>query len=122
MSTTSNATLQSLSAEEKSRASDYLASTRDALLMAVDGLSFEQWRFKPAADRWSIAEFVEHLAISEGRVHALIVRLSEAPAAEPGRKDSDIDESILAAVSKPTKRFNAPPALQPTGQQALSIS
>jgi hypothetical protein len=118
MSTTSNETLRSLGAEEKSRASDYLASTRDALLKAVDGLSFEQWRFKPAADRWSIAEFVEHLAISEGRAPALIARLSEAPAAEPGRKDSDIDESILAAVSKLTKRFNAPPALQPTGQHS----
>ena len=42
MSTTSNEALRCLGAEEKSRASDYLASTRDALLKAVDGLSFEQ--------------------------------------------------------------------------------
>ncbi len=118
MSTTSNETLPSLSAEEKSRASDYLASTRDALLKAVDGLSFEQWRFKPTADCWSIAEIVEHLAIIEGRVAALIGKMSEAPPAEPGRKDSDIDEFILAAASKLTRRFDAPPAAQPTGQQS----
>ena len=118
MSTTSNETLRSLGAEEKSRASDYLASTRDALLKAVGGLSFEQWRFKPAADRWSIGEIVEHLAIIEARVHALIGRMSEAPAAEPGRKDSEIDEFILAAASKVTKRFDAPPELQPTSQHS----
>lgn len=118
MSTTSNETLGPLSAQEKSSASDYLASTRDALLQAVDELSLEQWRFKPTADRWSIGEIVEHLAIVEGRVHALVGRMSEAPAAEPDRKDSEIDGFILAAASKVTKRFEAPPMLQPTGQHS----
>jgi len=118
MSATSNETLRSLSAQEKGRASDYLASTRDALLQAVDGLSPEQWRFNPIADRWSIGEIVEHLAIVEGRVHALVGRMSEAPVAELDRKDSEIDEFMLAAASKVTKKFEAPPMLQPTGQHS----
>lgn len=118
MSTTSNETLGPLSAQEKSSASDYLASTRDALLQAVDELSLEQWRFKPTADRWSIGQILEHLAIVESRVHALVGRMSEAPAAGPDRKDSEIDDFILAAASKVTKRFEAPPTLQPTGQHS----
>ena len=67
MSTTSNETLGPLSAQEKSSASDYLASTRDALLQAVGELSLEQWRFKPTADRWmAINGFWLQLLIPRG--------------------------------------------------------
>lgn len=56
-----------------------LGDSRDALLLAVSGLTDADWHTKPSADRWSIAAIVEHLAIFEELFHARIVpRLMES--------------------------------------------
>lgn len=66
------APLPLLSAEERKRAAAYLTRTQDSLLQAIADLTDWQWHFKPAADRWSIAEILEHLVIVEGRVHGVV--------------------------------------------------
>ena len=53
---------QELSQAEKERAVKYLESTKKGVLEATKGLSDAQWNFKPAADRWSIAQVMEHIA------------------------------------------------------------
>src|SRR5215813_2930737 len=50
---------------DREKAVQYLESTKNAVLTATKGLSDVQWNFKPAPDRWSIAEVVEHLAAAE---------------------------------------------------------
>src|SRR6185436_17596673 len=42
-----------------------LIRSRDELVKETQGLSKKQWTFKESADRWSINEVVEHLAIFE---------------------------------------------------------
>ena len=42
-----------------------LIRSRDELLNETKGLSQKQWSFKESADRWSINQVVEHLAIFE---------------------------------------------------------
>jgi len=42
-----------------------LIRSRDELLKETEGLSKKQWEFKESADRWSINQVVEHLAIFE---------------------------------------------------------
>lgn len=39
----------------------YPEQTRSAVIGATRGLSEAQWKFKPAPDRWSISEIVEHM-------------------------------------------------------------
>jgi hypothetical protein len=111
-----SSTLSALSPEEKSRASQFLASTREKFLDATGALSDAQWRFKPSADRWSIAEVVEHVAIVEGRVHWLLGKMAGPPEAEPGRFSSAIDDFILADLANTTVKVKAPPTVEPTGQ------
>src|SRR5688572_7590560 len=55
-----------LTSEERQAAIKYLEDTRQKVLDSVKNLSDEQWKFKPAADRWAAAEVAEHIAISEG--------------------------------------------------------
>ena len=54
--------------------------SRERLIRAVQRLSREQLEYRPAADRWSVAENLEHVIVSEqyvlGRVEGLI---QEAP-------------------------------------------
>src|SRR5277367_4115906 len=51
---------QSLSQADRDRAMKYLQSTEQGVIDATKGLSPAQWNFKPAPDRWSVAEVTEH--------------------------------------------------------------
>ncbi len=105
-----------LSSRELSRATHHLASTRDSLLEAVSGLSDSQWHFKPAPDRWSIAEILEHLVLIEERVHGIVGQMQDAPPGQPDRMDSQVDEVILAEVPIRSTRLQAPPPVSPSHQ------
>lgn len=116
MNTISCQTSPLLSFEQKSNATEYLTSTRDNLLSALGGLSDSEWDFKPAVDRWSIAEIVEHVVLVENRVHALIGAMTDAPSAEPDRIDSQVDEFVLAEVPRRFTKVQAPLQVQPSGR------
>ena len=51
---------------DRNRLIRYLTQTRNDLVSALEGLSEAQLDFKPAPERWSIAEIVEHI---ERQVH-----------------------------------------------------
>jgi hypothetical protein len=53
---------QKLTPAELEQGCRHLERTLTGVLAATDGLSDAQWKFKPAPDRWSIAEIVEHVA------------------------------------------------------------
>ena len=59
------AAAQTLSQADRDRGMQYLESTKQGVLDATAGLSEAQWNFKPAPDRWSIAEVTEHIAAAE---------------------------------------------------------
>ena len=71
---------QKLTSSELEQARLYLEQTRDYIAGATRGLSDAQWKFKPAPDRWSIAENVEHMV----SVQELVLGpIREQLAAEP---------------------------------------
>ena len=41
-------------------------------MVATSGLSEAQWNFKPATNRWSVAEVTEHIAATEDMLMNLI--------------------------------------------------
>ena len=61
-----------LSADERAEAVKYLEETQKNFLTAIKGLSEAQWKFKPAPDRWSVAEVAEHIAVSEETLLGMI--------------------------------------------------
>jgi hypothetical protein len=118
MSTISYPTSSSphLSLDQISRATQYLVSTRDDLLQAAGIPDDSQWHFKPAPDCWSIAEILEHLVLIEGRVHAIVGGMPDAPAASPDRMDSQVDKLILANVPSRSTKVQAPLPVTPSGR------
>ena len=63
---------KTLTPEERDVALKSLQATHDAFLKSIAGLSEKQWKFKPAPDRWSVAEVSEHIAVSESTILALV--------------------------------------------------
>ncbi len=102
---------------ELDRAVQYLQETRKGVEEATKGLSEAQWKFKAAADRWSVAEVVEHLALAEAFLMQLITeRVMKAPAGAPDRNVKEIDAFVLATIPDRTNKAQAPGPLVPTGR------
>lgn len=102
---------------ERERAISYLTQTRDNLLRATSGLSPAQLQFKPAADRWSAAECLEHIITVENRVLEGIANALLQPADQSKRSAFDgRDDELLQIVTDRGNRRQAPEAAQPSGR------
>ena len=89
---------QSLTPAEREKGVRYLEQTRDGVVAAVKGLSGAQMKFKPAPDRWSVAETLEHIALAENDAHNLFAQAMKSPAATPDRDAAKVDAMIVAMV------------------------
>jgi hypothetical protein len=102
----------------------YLDSRRADLRAAIDAVPAGRREARPAADRWSTAEVVEHLAMVEGRMARGIFarRIDEARAngIGPERDTSPVAPSFdVAPVRDRTKARVAPEAVVPPGTRNL---
>jgi len=109
-----------LTPEERAAALKSLQATHDAFLQSISGLSEKQWTFKPAPDRWSIAEVSEHITVAEGMLMKLVQeRIMSGPATPEKRAEVKVtDVQILTLVPDRTHKAQAPDFLKPTGRFA----
>ena len=109
-----------LTAEEREVALKSLQATRDAFLKSIAGLSEKQWRFKPAPDRWSVAEVSEHIAVAESTIFGLVeTKFMTSPAAPEKRAEvAGKDQLVLTKVPDRSHKVQAPEFLKPTNRWA----
>lgn len=109
-----------LSAEERAAALTSLQATHDAFLKSIAGLSEKQWRFKPAPDRWSVAEVSEHIAVSESTLLGLVQTKFMVSPADPSKRAEAAgkDQIILERVPDRSRKAQAPEFLKPTNRWA----
>jgi DinB superfamily len=108
-----------ISASERQIAIEDFNATRDALHAELLGLTEEQWIFKPAPHRWSIAQNVQHVTAVEARVHAILANLKNCAESSADRDDHSIDRSLRNAVLDRTLRVEAPVHLRPSGDWTI---
>jgi uncharacterized damage-inducible protein DinB len=106
-----------LTPEEREMALKSFQTTRDNFLKSIAGLSQKQWAFKPAPDRWSVAEVSEHITLSEQKLFGLVQQVMKSPAT-PEKRDQakGKDELVLQKVPDRSHKVQAPEFLKPTGQ------
>jgi len=108
---------QDITAAEREKAVKYLEKTRDGVVAATKGLSEAQWNFKPATNRWSVAECAEHIAAAEDMLMGMVhEQLMKAPAREAGEDVKAIDEMVLKNIPDRTVKAQAPEPLIPTNR------
>lgn len=105
----------SISDMERQRALDHLASSRAHLVSIVEAMTPQQWTFKPAPERWSPSECVEHIAVTEQRILGGIQKSLTAPP-DTVKFGPAKDEVILARMPDRSRRAQAPEEIQPTGR------
>jgi len=108
---------QTLSPADRDRAVQYLEQTRDGVVAATKGLSEAQLKYKSAPDRWSVADTLEHIAVSEDFLLANVKNnVMKAPAGPADRDTAKIDASVLAVIPDRSRKAQAPPELVPKGR------
>src|ERR1700676_3560466 len=103
---------------ERQKALGLLNRSRQTLLDAVAGVTENQARWKPAEDRWSILEYVEHLAVSDDGLIAMINRSLATPARPETEAERREREARIRETPVPRGANRAPEMLQPGGRFA----
>ena len=108
----------------------HLAMTQEFVLDATRGLTKEQWRFKPAPARWSIAQCIDHLGSTEEYILRMVrERLLKAtspiepfpslvgsrpPVSETPERLSEVADALLIrAMTDRTSAIAVPPDQRP---------
>jgi hypothetical protein len=115
-------TTQTLTQEERDRAVAELEGSKKAFLDATKGLSPAQWNFKPAPERWSVAECSEHIGLSEGFIFGVVSeKIMKAPA-NPEKREAakGKDKLIVKMVQDRTHKGTAPEQIDPAKQAAMT--
>jgi hypothetical protein len=101
---------------ELERISAYLQQTRENLLGTARSLSPTQLQYKPAPDRWSVVECLEHIALTEAfilaNIHNTLQQAVESSTPGIG------DDGIVRLVEDRSNRTKGPERLMPTGRWA----
>ncbi len=110
-----------LQTTEVDQAREYLERSRNRVLTVTEGLSEAQLRFKPAPDRWSIAENLEHVVIVQERILGPVrEQLHQAAPLPPGTDRRQIEAIVLERVPDRSMKAKAPAPIEPTGSWTLA--
>jgi hypothetical protein len=110
---------QPLTHDERERALSELHAGRKLLLDAVAGLSEAQWNFKPAPERWSVAEVAEHITLAEDFLFNASQQILTAPATPEKKAEvQGKDEIVLTKTLDRSRKGTAPEPLVPSHKWA----
>jgi len=106
---------QSLTKAEKSTAINHLKQSQSELLIAVKDLSEDQLNYIPDEGVWSIAETMEHIAISEKNIFG-IVEMTLKTDPDPSKRSEVMmsDEQLLAMITSRDQKVKTRPEFEPT--------
>jgi len=106
---------RTLTKDERKSALTMLKDTRGRIITAADGLSAKQLDFKPSPDAWSIADCLDHIALTENLLWSTLVNGMKG-VANPELRDSIKmkDEEIIPMMTDRSVKRSAPEVLQPS--------
>lgn len=94
----------------------YLNDTKVDFVKELTGLSDAQLNFRPAPNRWTIAEVAEHIILAEGAISGLIQgQILKSPAVE-GDVFRANDKGVILAITNRAEKFTAPEMLKPNAR------
>jgi hypothetical protein len=91
-----------------------LQETREIFLNSFAGVTEEQSRIKPAPDRWSVLDTVEHLTTAEGiQIKLISTQRTPRPADAPNREGA-----FLHMIPQRVHKMESPEGAKPIGRFA----
>lgn len=106
-----------LTQEERAKAVKLLLDSQKEFLAAVEKLSDAQWSYKPAPERWSVAEVAEHIYLAEGLLFASVEKaLAAQPNPDWETKTRGKTEFLERVMVSRDRKAQAPETIVPQGK------
>jgi hypothetical protein len=106
-----------MTSAERAALLDQLTKTKQGFIDSVRGLNEAQWRFKPNAFKWSVAECAEHIILSEDFLFGVSQQMLKSPVqARASVTGQPPDEALLLRVADRSQKVLNPDALAPKGR------
>src|SRR5258706_7953855 len=107
--------------KERDQVIQVLKDSQQEFVKAVSDLTDEQWRWKPAPERWSVAEVAEHIVLAET---ALFSKMEEAIRNPPNpdweQKTKGKTELLFQVMAPRLGKAKAPEEIVPAGKMTRS--
>ena len=97
---------------------ELLNKSEKEFLQAVEGLTDEQWTFKPAPERWSIAEVAEHIVLADALLFDAATKSLTGPSDPKWETILTKTDLLRRALPNRSTKVDAPAAIKP--QHALA--
>jgi hypothetical protein len=68
-----------MTTEERTKVLHWLEESHQEFLASIDGVSEEQWKWKPAPERWSVGETAEHIVLAEALLFESVKKAMSSP-------------------------------------------
>jgi len=108
-----------MSQEQRDYAVKLLETSQKEFVQLVQGLTDEQWSWKPVPERWSVGECAEHIMLTEGLLMGQVkAALASPPNPEWEKKTAGKREFIEKVMAPRLGKAQAPEPLVP--HQVLS--
>ncbi len=105
--------------DERSAAIAELEESRRRLLVALEGVSGEEWARRPERGGWSVAESAEHVAAAEMPLEKFLrVTAPLKPTEEERREIRGRDDFVRRFLRDRSRRDEAPERIRPKGRFA----
>lgn len=112
-----------ITTKERDDAIGFLKETESGVFNAVKNLSEAQLKFKPAADKWSVEECVQHIAAAEKELWTMAEPVLTQPANPEKRADIKFtDEQLIKAVEDRSHQAKTFAALEPANSSYKSVA
>jgi hypothetical protein len=108
---------QAMTAAERQQLIEKLDASQKKLFAALQGVSEAEWHWKPAPDKWSIAEVADHIDLAEIKTPQLVHDMATNAPATPEKKAevSGKDQRVASEIPDRTQhRMMRPDFLAPT--------
>jgi uncharacterized damage-inducible protein DinB len=106
-----------MTAEERAKVVKWLDESRQEFLAAIDGVTEEQWNWKPAPNRWSVGETAEHIVLAEGLLFGNTKRALSTPANPEWETKTKGKTELIERVMAPRMgKAQAPEPVVPAGK------
>jgi DinB superfamily len=106
-----------MTAEERTKVTSWLDESHKEFLASIDGVTEEQWKWKPAPERWSVGETAEHIVLAEALLFGTVQKAIASPPNPAWEEKTKGKTEFIERVMAPRLgKASAPEPIVPSGK------
>ena len=107
--------------EERGNVLHWLDESHQEFLAAINGVNEDQWKWKPAPERWSVGETAEHIVLAEAMLFDNVKKALSSPANPAWEEKTKGKTEFIVKVMAPRQgKASAPEPIVPRGGMTLA--